>query len=159
MRTLYALIISIGLAYSGCTFASESDDFVGTWLLDAIEVRDSSGHWVASIDPSVGPNPIGYITYDTSGYVSVQVMSSNRPALSLPQQSATTLEKSEAFQSYVAYFGTYEVDEIEDIVTHHTIGNLVPNRSGGDATRPYIFEGDTLTLFSNENRRLRWRKL
>jgi len=142
MKTKLATSLFISLTIAGNCFASDADDFIGTWLFDAIEIRNESGDWVPSDDPRVGSDPVGYISYDSDGYMSVQL---------------TRRERTGSNTDYIAYFGTYEVLEIEGIVIHHTIGNLL-GEPGSDQRRGYILEGDTLTLLSREGRRLRWKK-
>ena len=65
----------------------------------------------------------------------------------------------DAFLGYSAYFGTYDVNEVEGYVTHRREGHIVPDQVGTDVKRFYVFEGNTLTLMPNRDRRLRWKKL
>ena len=44
------------------------------------------------------------------------------------------------------YFGTYTIDNINSIVTHHVKGGSVINYIGTDQHRQYILKGDTLLL-------------
>jgi hypothetical protein len=50
-----------------------------------------------------------------------------------------------ALKDYIAYFGTYTVDEAAATVTHHRADNLQPGE-GGDLIRGYEFVGDRLIL-------------
>ena len=45
-----------------------------------------------------------------------------------------------AFEGYVAYYGTYEVDEEASSVTHHVQGSLFPNWVGNDQLRLFSLE-------------------
>ncbi len=158
MRILVTLFTIFSIALFGSSSASEADKFVGVWQFYSIEVRDESGTWVAANDPRVGRNPVGFISYDALGNMSVQLMRSERIEFSAAAAQASDAEGGSAFRTYVAYFGTYEVNEGEGTVIHHMIGSIVPSQSGTDAIRTYSFEGNILTLMPDENRRLRWRK-
>ena len=59
-------------------------------------------------------------------------------------------------ETYDAYFGTYEVDEANAIVTHHVEGELRPNYVGAAYVRRYEVEGDRLSL-SPADPKERWR--
>ncbi len=49
-------------------------------------------------------------------------------------------------QGYVAYYGTYEVDEAAGKLTHHVHRSLFPNWVGDDQTRLYSFADGKLIL-------------
>jgi Lipocalin-like domain len=49
-----------------------TNQFVGLWKLVRIETRRANGTITA--DPDLDPNAIGYICYDPSGHMSVQIM-------------------------------------------------------------------------------------
>ena len=51
-------------------------------------------------------------------------------------------------ETYDAYFGTYEVDDVQHIVTHHVEGELRPNLVGAAYGRRFGFEGGNLVLSS-----------
>ena len=52
--------------------AGTASPLVGLWRLARIEVKRPDGTTTA--DPDFGPNAVGYISYDPSGHVSVQIM-------------------------------------------------------------------------------------
>jgi hypothetical protein len=47
---------------------------------------------------------------------------------------------------YVAYFGTYRVDEANSVVTHVVEGSLNPGYTGTDQPRPFTLHGDVLII-------------
>ena len=49
-------------------------------------------------------------------------------------------------RGYIAYFGTYEINEKDGVVIHHMEGNTNPNLTGTDYIRYYDFDGAVLTL-------------
>jgi hypothetical protein len=93
--------------------------------------------------PGRGANPKGIIYYDPSGAMVVQVAPDRdrRKAGSAP----TPEEAQAALADYIAYFGTYSVDERAGTVTHHRHASVQPGDIG-DLVRGYEFSGDRLIL-------------
>ena len=60
--------------------------------------------------------------------------------------TATTEEKAAAFDTYVAYYGTYTVDAKAGTLTHHLVGSLIPGREGVNNVRWFEFHGDDRLL-------------
>jgi hypothetical protein len=60
-----------------------------------------------------------------------------------------------AYSGYVAYFGTYTVDEKKHAVTHHIEGSLAPEFTGTDQPRPFKLEGDRLEIGDGKT----WRRV
>ncbi len=110
--------------------ATIKDGIIGTWRLDSRSIRQADGS--ESFDPKYGAHPVGYISYDRTGHMSVQFMRPDRPKASL--------------DGYEAYFGTYSVDEQKKTVTHRIEGHLLPDRVGQDLVRGVEIQGDELTL-------------
>lgn len=85
--------------------------------------------------------------YDSLGNMSVQIARKERPRFtSADRMSGSAEEKKTAFESYVAYYGRYRVDERERTVTHEVQQALFPNWSGSKQVRYYIFADRKLTL-------------
>ena len=57
----------------------------------------------------------------------------------------TPEEAKIALNDYIAYFGTYTIDEKAGTVTHHRLDSLQPG-DNGDLVRRYEFAGDRLVL-------------
>lgn len=111
--------------------------FTGAWRLLSCETRDSNGQ----VQFPFGERPGGQLLYDGAGNMSAQLGKTNRarfagrdPAL------ATDAELRDAFDGYIAYFGTYSVDESKRAVTHHVVGASFPNWVGIDLVRLYTFD-------------------
>ena len=118
--------------------------FVGTWKMVSVEERRPNGEVV---EPRYGARPIGYIMYDATGHVAVQIMKPGRPRFaSNDAEQATQAEAKSAFEGYGAYFGTYEVNEAEGYVVHHVEGSVFPNYVGTDQKRFFELSGDQLVL-------------
>jgi hypothetical protein len=90
-----------------------------------------------------GENPKGMIYYGLHGEMSVQVA----PDVKRMRAGAvmTPDEARIALTDYIAYFGTYTVDEDAGIVTHHRHDSIQPGDSG-DLVRRCEFTGDRLVL-------------
>ena len=121
-----------------------ANQFVGTWKMVSVEERRPNGEVV---EPRYGARPIGYIMYDATGHVAVQIMKPGRPRFaSNNAEQATQAEAKSAFEGYGAYFGTYEVNETEGYVVHHVEGSVFPNYVGTDQKRFFELSGDQLVL-------------
>lgn len=119
------------------------NEFVGTWKLVSFEARRSDGQTVYPFGKVV----VGVLNYDARGNMSVQLMRSDRPAFAISDfQKGTPEETKAAFEGFIAYFGTYEIDEEKGTVTHHVKGSSFPNWVGSDQVRFFELSGNHLTL-------------
>jgi Lipocalin-like domain len=146
-RPLTKLIQCIFLAvlFSAPAFAmTEADKFVGVWKLLSIEYRTDDG---AVVESPFGAEPEGTIMYDSLGNMAAQIGKKDRPRFSSADRMAGSAEeKKSAFESYIAYFGRYRVDERERTVTHEVQQALFPNWTGSKQVRYYTFADRKLTL-------------
>ena len=123
---------------------TEADKFVGVWRLLSLEYRADDG---AIVESPYGVEPEGTIMYDSLGNMSAQIARKDRPRFSSADRMAGSAdEKKSAFETYVAYFGRYRVDEHERTVTHEVQQALFPNRTGSQQVRYYTFADRKLTL-------------
>jgi hypothetical protein len=119
------------------------DQFIGTWKLLSFEFRRSDG---AIVYP-LGKDAVGILMYDAKGNMSVHLMSRDRGAFAEKDQlKGTPDEIRAAFEGFIAYFGTYEIDEEEGSVVHHVEGSLFPNLVGKEQKRFFRFDGAQLEL-------------
>jgi hypothetical protein len=107
----------------------------GAWRY--VGTRIDGGNW------NRGANPKGMIYYGPHGEMAVQIAPDvNRTRAG----TAMTPEEAQiAVKDYIAYFGTYTVDEQAGTVTHHRLDSLQPGDTG-DLVRRYEFIGDRLVL-------------
>ena len=85
--------------------------------------------------------------YNDHGSFSGQIAGSGRPVFESGNLLKGTPEEiKKAFEGYIAYYGTYEVDENNSQITHHVENGLFPNWVGNNQTRTYEFEGKNLRL-------------
>src|SRR5262249_60838967 len=120
--------------------ASQARTPVGTWRLVSYEDWTPAGERRTPY----GESPVGYIVYDATGRVFVNIMKA--PAMSsegLTRGVSTTLErKSAAFDAYASYFGTYTIERDKGVVVHHVEGSLNPTYTGTDQPRQFQLSGD-----------------
>ena len=120
-----------------------SDKFAGTWRLLECYGKWSDGR----VTYPYGDKPEGQLIYDGHGSFSGQIVGSGRPKFESGNLLKGTEEEIKtAFEGYIAYYGTYEVNESKGQVTHQVVGALFPNWIGDIQTRNYEFEGERLRL-------------
>jgi Lipocalin-like domain len=137
------------------------DKFVGTWKLVAVEQRNAKGEVVPPAADAVNQNRTGYLIYDPAGYMAVSLMPVGRKKYAGAQP--TDEEAKAAITGYTAYFGTFTINEKEQVVTHHLEGSLNP-AMGKDQNRGFELSGNRLTLkppaAANGNQsRLTWERM
>jgi Lipocalin-like domain len=129
---------------------------IGTWRIVEVADLDKDGKWQFRY----GKHPHGYFVYDATGHVHIQIM--KVPPLA-PFPEANFIEGKlpsaehalAAYAAYVAYFGTYTVDEKKRVVTHHVEGSLAPEFTDTDQPRPFKLEGDRLEIGDGKT----WRRV
>jgi hypothetical protein len=115
---------------------------VGTWALVATEWRRADGRH----GNPFGPNAVGVLNYDAAGNMSAQVTRADRAAPAADQPDGIETAMTSAFAGYIAYFGTYHIDEGRSIVVHTVIGSAFPAWVGATPNRRFVIENDRLTL-------------
>ena len=150
MRNLAKVLLALSFVAAGYRHAGADAarplraQLVGHWTLLSVEVVSGE-----AIQYPLGRDVSGLIVYDDAGYMAVQIMQGNRPRFASGDQANGTLaELTAAVSGYIAYFGTYSVDEGTQTVTHHLTGSLFPNWVGTEQRRAIVLQGDQLTLSS-----------
>ena len=117
---------------------------IGTWNLISAEDKDpTTGKWKKY---TFGNPPSGYFIYDATGHASIQIMTTPPVTIATPD-SPTPDEALEIFNNYIAYYGTYTVDESN--ITVQVEGAWDPSQVGTPQVRPYELQGDKLILPHN----------
>lgn len=117
--------------------------FMGTWKLVTSEFHTSDG----TVIYPLGEKAVGILIYDSGGRFAAQLMRLDRPKFaSGDMRGGTPEEIKAAVDGYVAYSGTYEVDDKKGTVVHHVEASLFPNWLGQDQIRFFEFSDDLLTL-------------
>jgi hypothetical protein len=130
-------------AQAGSTEDRISSGLIGVWTLlsyseEKAESRDRH---------PFGLTPHGFLIYTSDGFVSAQLMRPGRTAFqSRDWQQGTPKEYVESASGYIAYCGTYEVDETSQTVTHIPSVALLPNLIQGRQLRSFQLNGDRLSL-------------
>ncbi len=164
-RDLDALIRRLGM---GVVFATavalptravaQAPALAGSWTL--VSRLDSGTAGTTGIrgtlpaDGALGADPISFLTYDTFGNVSAQLMARRRTA-EIPKPAASTQSdpnNSAPSGGYDAYFGHYTVDVAAGTVTHELLGALAPADVGRKLTRHFVLDGDVLRLWFETTR-------
>ena len=120
---------------------------IGVWKLLAYRRRSAGGVVVHPFSE----HPEGRLTYDAAGRMAAQLMRPGRQAslavgVSYANGSAPDAEIREAAAGFIAYYGSYDVEEATHTVVHHVQACLVASWVGQDLRRQYRFTGDRLLL-------------
>ncbi len=118
-------------------------ELAGAWRLVTSEFRTSSGQVIFPL----GEDARGTFILAASGHMSAQLTASDRaPFVAGDPRGGTGVEIAAAFGSYIAYYGTVELDAGRGTFVTHVEGSLFPNWVGGDQLRYYEFNADRLIL-------------
>jgi hypothetical protein len=125
---------------------------VGAWRLVGIDYSGPDG---ALADPVFGPNPQGIIIYDQSGWMSVQIVTANRPVMVRPAMRTSRVVTPDdaklaaaALDTYYAYFGTWDYNADTSVITDHLNSSLLPYETGLEYRREATFDGVHLRLIA-----------
>jgi hypothetical protein len=147
MRKISSIVIACCLFASCLTEAQSSsaaNPLVGVWKLVRIEVKQANGTTTA--DPDFGPHATGYISYDKTGHMSVQIMNPDLPKWKDEDQPSASEAIATIEHGFSAYAGTYQVYEAEGYVVHRPELALTPNYVGQTWKRKFTLEGTLLRL-------------
>ena len=153
------------MSSSSHTPSSVREQLPGTWDITHWEYREDASGRVSL--PWEG-HAKGRFVFDAQGRVSLHMMRTDRPgdrpSTGPSWASALTPEEMLAIlDGYLAYWGTYEIDEAAQLITIHVEGSLRPGWVGVDQFRNYELSADgALTLIymvPGGVHRLRWKRL
>ena len=103
------------------------EQVVGTWKLVSAEYRDEKGE----LFYPYGCELVGQLIYGDKGYMSVHFVSTTRPRFkSHDHHGGTPEEIKAAYNGYIGYFGTYDIDEAKSVIVHHVKGSLFSRHDG-----------------------------
>jgi len=115
---------------------------LGTWRLVAV-TNDEGGRVIPS--PDYGSHPAGYLMYDATGHVCVQLMNTTRPKWK-DEDFPTPDEARSAYMGFGGYCGRYTVHAAEHYVVHFPEAAIGPNWIGQGYNRTFELNGDRLEL-------------
>jgi hypothetical protein len=145
-QVLLLFLVSVSLLSAQPPQDNAGLKLVGAWRLMSVEGTDATFHFAYD-------HPTGIITYDQSGWMTVQIdiKGIRKPFINGPA-AGTVEEKVDAFDNYIAYYGTYTINWKEQTITHHLKDASAPNWRGRDNVRWFEFQGnDHLVLIPRED--------
>ena len=114
------------------------EKFAGTWQLTAYEMRLDDG----TVMYPLGKDAVGRLMYDGYGLFSAQLMKPGRPDFASGNVYGGTVAETEAaYNGYLAYFGSYKLDNDHNML-HHVESSVFPNWIGETQVRAYVFTGE-----------------
>jgi Lipocalin-like domain len=137
--------------------ASIRAQLIGSWRLVSRQSRRANGELES--DPGLSAVPLGVLIYDQSGHVAAQLSRRDRTVAMIGEECQTaaatkgTPDTAQTILGYDAYFGTYQINEQERMVTHHLEAALFPGDVGKDIERHFTISGDQLTITFNTTTR------
>ncbi len=141
------------------------DRLLGSWDLVSYQLELDSGRIIHPL----GEDAIGLIVYTPQRRMSVNIMRPGRAPWESPNPAAGTgSEIADAAAGYLAYGGSFAVDESLSVVEHYVDASLFPNWIGEVQKRFVDLTGEELLLESpvitdaagtSVTPRLRWRRI
>ena len=115
---------------------------IGTWRLQSFVSRRGDVERYP-----FGADAMGLLVYTATGHMSGQLMRGGRPSIGAGTLGGgSDSDVRAAATGYVAYAGTFDVDEADSIVMHHVALSLLPNLVGTVQRRHVVWDGDVLEL-------------
>jgi Lipocalin-like domain len=121
---------------------------LGTWRLVAVS-EEVGGRAMES--PIYGAHPVGYLMYDSTGHVCVQLINTARPRWK-DGDVPTPEEARSAIIGFGGYCGRYEIHADEGYIVHFPEADIDPNEIGQALKRFFTLNGDRLQLKAVERR-------
>jgi Lipocalin-like domain len=118
--------------------------FVGAWKLQSFSFQKEDG----SVVYPFGEKPEGIAIYDARGHLSTQIMRADIPKFHSRERTGepTDQETRTAYEGFIAYGGSYEVDADKKVVVFHVKVSSYPNWVGTDLKRSFEFAEGRLIL-------------
>lgn len=129
----------------------------GVWQLVSFEQNEPDGN----VSHPYGDMPVGRLTFDAAGRMSVFVMKPGRFASVNTTAAITTASVEDLRQiadGFIAYYGEFQVDDSTKTITSKVAGATIPAWAGSDQKRAYELSGDTLSLITPATK-LTWTRL
>ena len=116
---------------------------VGIWKLISIQTEADDG----TVTYQFGKDVAGLLMIDAKGYFSVQLMDTKRPSFkSADPRGGTPGEVKTAFENYMGYYGTFDLDETKGVAIFHVRGAWLPNWIGTEQIRYYTLSGNRMSI-------------
>ena len=121
---------------------------VGVWKLTNYETKNSTGEILTQAPWHFTD---GLLMYDSKGNMAVQLVDDSHPKFpsgkfaDIVKNQLTSEALKASLLGYLAYFGTYTVNEEKGFITHHVKAST-NNTSGTDQQRGFELQGNSLIL-------------
>jgi hypothetical protein len=141
---LWALLMSLGCGRSDSTTVEATATLVGTWrIVSHIPAAGSD----SAAPLRFGARPRGYLVYDATGHVFLQFQDAAiADSVRSRWRDAPDSVLKGILHGFQAYFGTYTVDSVAQLVTHRIEGELLPRFGTVEVATPFHLRGDSLIL-------------
>jgi hypothetical protein len=129
----------------------------GVWQLVSFDQNEADGN----VSHPYGEMPVGRLTFDAAGRMSVFVMKPGRVASvnstgAIP--TASTEDLRQIADGFMAYYGSFQVDDPMKVITVNVEACTIPAWTNTEQKRTYELAGDMLTLITPATK-LVWKKL
>lgn len=114
---------------------SKLEKLIGTWLQVSIDTVSADG----TRRPLYGENPKGIVIYTSDGYFSLMQAHIDLPKLQSGLPSKATPDEAKAvIAGSIAYYGTYSLDEANNILSLDIHASTLANFTGNPAEKRAI---------------------
>jgi hypothetical protein len=122
--------------------ASIASQLAGTWRLVSYQEKLGNG----TVQSPYGENPQGVAIFEPGGYFSVQIMKIPRANYPSGYDKATVEQLKAVQEAYLAYYGTWAVDEGHSALLEHVRASNQPHLNNQMTTQRFDFQGQRLSL-------------
>lgn len=139
------------------TVITDRNSLNGVWQLVSFEQNEPDGN----VSYPYGEMPVGRLTFDAAGRMSVFVMKPGRFASVNSTAAITTATVDDLRQiadGFMAYYGDFQVDDSTKTITTKVTAATIPAWTDSEQKRAYELSGDTLALITPATK-LTWTRL
>ena len=122
--------------------ASFAERISGTWRLVSYQEKLLNG---AVVNP-FGETPQGIVIFEPGGYVSLQIMKIPRVSFPAGYERATAEQVKAVHEAYLAYYGSWTVDETHDVILENIRASNQPYLNNQMTTQQFDLDGKRLNL-------------
>jgi hypothetical protein len=138
--TAASFVLAAALS-AGQVFAQEKsvkDQIAGSWTLVSIKAGSAEPY---------GANPKGVMFLGPNGQFSITIVREGVPKFASDNRTTGTADENKAaVQGTLAYFGSYAVNDKDQIIDMNVDASTYPNFNGTKQNRRFALAGDELTL-------------
>jgi hypothetical protein len=139
---IVTVLVMCGLAASAFGPKSASkQQLLGTWTLVSDDHLNPDG----SRSGDYGANPTGILMFDDGGRYAIQIIRTGRAKFASNDRKMGTPEENKAtVEGANPHWGTYEVNDSEQVIVFHIEHASYPNWEGTTQRRKFTVDGDRL---------------